>query len=75
MVCGYTPLELDLALLENALAWLARLQKNEAQTKLQQEIWEKWSARLVKRSTDSIDAQERELLAEAHEALVHAAIP
>jgi transcriptional regulator with XRE-family HTH domain len=68
VTCTYTPLELDLALLENDLAWLARLKCPEAE-RLAHESHQHWAARLDKWAAQTIDDHEKDLLAAARQRL------
>ncbi|MEW5872616.1 MAG: helix-turn-helix transcriptional regulator [Chloroflexota bacterium] len=67
VACCYTPLELELALLENDLAWLERLAgvKSTPAEALAGEIQQRWNARLADWAADSIDERERESIAAA----------
>ena len=45
-VAMYTEMEMDLALLENDLSWLACLDQPFARPRLAEALWQKWSGRL-----------------------------
>ncbi|MFZ6029624.1 MAG: helix-turn-helix transcriptional regulator [Chloroflexota bacterium] len=68
VTCAYTPLEVDLALLENDLAWLARLAQPDIH-RAADEIRQQWAARLDRWVEQTIDEREKELLAAAQQRL------
>jgi transcriptional regulator with XRE-family HTH domain len=68
VTCAYTPLELDLALLDNDLAWLARLD-GCASERLAAETRQKWATRLDAWAAQTIDEREKDLLAAARQRL------
>ncbi len=63
--CCYTPLEMDVALMENDLAWLERLKKQPGLLTLRHELAQKWSRKLSEWIQCSSDERERELAREA----------
>lgn len=68
-VCTYTELELKLALLENDLAWLAEVSRQQSWSQLAAQVREKWLAELAEWQEQLLDEQERALVAEARHAL------
>jgi transcriptional regulator with XRE-family HTH domain len=72
IACCYTQLELDLALLENDLAWLERQGDSAVRRRLAHELLETWRARLSDWSRETFDEREREMLAAAQERLAAA---
>lgn len=76
VVCCYTALELDLALLENDIAWLEILRIGVAGSKdFQTQIWEKWCSRLDAWRRDTFDARELESITAAYDKLAAACSP
>ncbi|MBN2548588.1 MAG: helix-turn-helix transcriptional regulator [Anaerolineales bacterium] len=65
IACCYTTLELQLALLENDLAWLERLTGQPQYARLKDETLQKWSDWLHERSEDTIDERELAMIAAA----------
>jgi len=65
VVCTYTPLEVDLELLENDLKWLDRLSPSVAKERFSEEIYQHWSGRLAIISEQCQDERERQLLTAA----------
>lgn len=61
-VCAYTPLELDLALMENDLRWLDALQPASQFPALREKVYLEWTARLSTWREKTTNAQEVELL-------------
>lgn len=76
VACCYTELEMDLALMENDLAWLDRLKDNPnpelygERQRLRLVIFEKWNSKLLNRLNENIDAREREIIAQKHHQLL-----
>jgi len=68
VACAYTEIELELALLENDLVWLSRLE-SETQTDWSHQIREKWLARLNHFSTHTIDDRQKEQIESARSRL------
>ena len=66
--CTYTEIELELALMENDLEWLSRLE-GDPQTRWSHEIRKKWLARLDLFSAHTIDDRQKEQLVSARERL------
>jgi len=64
VVCSYTPLELDLALLENDLAWLQHLQGTPDYLRLREKTYQMWIDQLATWEADTLDLQEKALLAQ-----------
>lgn len=58
-VCQYTDLELDLALLDNDLGWLTRLQGDPRWPRLAESVWERWVGTLERYARESWDATDR----------------
>lgn len=63
--CSYTSLELDLALLENDLSWLKRLEGDEDWASNAQMVKERWQPKLAQWSNQNLDPTERDLLQQA----------
>ena len=67
VTCQYTPLEQELALLENDAGWLERLSASPIDTaecrRLREELQRKWQARLEYWSEAQLDEREKEILA------------
>ncbi len=74
VACCYTQLELDLALFENDLAWMAKLE-NLQSLKVEEEIQRHWAKALANWAEHSIDEQEREMIAAAQQKLAAAFNP
>ncbi|MBN1146799.1 MAG: helix-turn-helix transcriptional regulator [Anaerolineales bacterium] len=70
--CCYTQLELELALLENDLAWLARLNGPPEGRRLASELQENWNTRLSDWLRGTFDERERGMLVAAQERLAEA---
>jgi transcriptional regulator with XRE-family HTH domain len=68
VTCAYTPLELDLALLDNDLAWLTRFDGPDAEH-LAHETRQHWAARLNQWAAQTIDEHEKDLLTAARQRL------
>ena len=62
VACCYTPLEYDLALLENDLAWLRELQDSSDYLQLREKVYKKWADRLARWENETIDLGEKALL-------------
>lgn len=67
--CSYTSLELDLALLENDLSWLERLNRAADWLGYANLVKERWQESLERWSEGSLDAVEREMLQQAQQRL------
>lgn len=77
VVCCYTPLELELALLDNDIEWLGvlnRLAKFEIEN-IQLQVWDKWCHRLDAWYRDSFDEREKESIITAQQRLAAACSP
>jgi transcriptional regulator with XRE-family HTH domain len=68
VACAYTPLEREVLLLENDLAWLARSPVHQ-QARLAGELRQRWQERLATWQGCCADARERQLLANALKAI------
>ncbi|HUV91718.1 MAG TPA: helix-turn-helix transcriptional regulator [Anaerolineales bacterium] len=69
VTCCYSPLELDIALLENDLIWLTRLESGENLQVLREENTHKWELRLNRWEMDCISERELEKIKNAKEKL------
>jgi len=69
VACSFTPLELELALLENDLAWLERIMKQPEFGRFYEEICGKWAIRLEEWANRSIDERDRQNISAAKEKL------
>jgi transcriptional regulator with XRE-family HTH domain len=69
IACCYSPLELDIALLENDLMWLTRLESGENLRLLREENTLKWELRLNRWEMDCISERELEKIKNAKEKL------
>jgi transcriptional regulator with XRE-family HTH domain len=76
VICCYTQLEADLALLENDLKWLESLKALHVNSsdlaRLQQTTWQKWQPRLEHWEMECLGAEDKERLANNRQALVNA---
>jgi transcriptional regulator with XRE-family HTH domain len=62
MVCAYTPLEMDVALFENDMVWLARVRGSSLYEEIYGQVKERWSARLDEWAGDDLDeTQQKEV--------------
>ena len=75
VACAYTPLELQLALLENDMAWLRRLAGTRQWPRMAEAMRARWMPRLATWRRDCLDEQERQRLDEAGETLLDACRP
>jgi transcriptional regulator with XRE-family HTH domain len=68
---SYTPLELDLALLNRDLEWLKRLNGAGSAWRMQLEgqVWDRWQPILAQWTEDCCEAWEKERLSLAYQAL------
>jgi transcriptional regulator with XRE-family HTH domain len=64
--CCYTPQELDLALLENDLVWLRRMQKQPDYSRYARELWDRWAPRLEIWQQACVDEKEKNGLISAY---------
>jgi transcriptional regulator with XRE-family HTH domain len=69
IACCYTKLELELAIMENDLAWLSSLASVTGCTERLHDILEKWRTRLAEWAEEVIDEREREAIAKAQKRL------
>jgi transcriptional regulator with XRE-family HTH domain len=69
IACCYSPLEFDIALLENDLTWLTRLESGENLQQLREEKTLKWGLRLNRWEMDCISERELEKIKNAKEKL------
>ena len=69
IACCYSPLELDIALLENDLTWLTRLESGENSQVFREENIHKWELRLNRWEIDCISERELEKIKKAKEKL------
>ena len=69
VACSYTQLELELALLNNDLEWLEKLQRTTLQPGFCVELQQKWHGRFEKWDQEIIDEYERALIAAARSQL------
>lgn len=67
LVCWYTPLELDLAILETDLEWLSRLENYKS--RFIEEIWNKWTSKLTFWENKNVDKHQLEVITAAKENL------
>jgi transcriptional regulator with XRE-family HTH domain len=70
VACCYTPLEYDLALLDNDLAWLQRLAGSPAARQLAAEVRACWTSRLDAWRDTVSDENEKELLQSTRQKLL-----
>lgn len=75
--CCYTPFELDLALLENDLEWLAQLEARQEGNLAywKRSLWEKWEPRLAGWEMEAIEMGDKANLLEARRRLTAACLP
>jgi len=69
IACCYSPLELDIALLENDLIWLTRLESGENLQQLREENTHKWELRLNRWKMDCVSEREMGKIKDAKEKL------
>jgi transcriptional regulator with XRE-family HTH domain len=72
--CCYTSQELDLALLENDLAWLRRMEKQPDYSKYARELWDRWTPCLEKWLHSCVDGKEKVKLMNAYQDLKKACL-
>jgi transcriptional regulator with XRE-family HTH domain len=70
VACSYTLLECDILLLENDLAWLQEIRKHPTYPRLREKVYRRWINRLASWETETIDPQEKELLAKGRVQLI-----
>jgi transcriptional regulator with XRE-family HTH domain len=71
VVCCYTELELEIALLQNDLAWLREVEEVDGHSTQTSRVVQKWRSRLAQVSIDDLDENERQLLSEAQQQLAN----
>ncbi len=69
LTCCYTQMELELALLENDLEWLSRLESGYNQARLSRNLWRQWHPRLNYWIEECTDGAEKEMLSLAYQSL------
>jgi transcriptional regulator with XRE-family HTH domain len=69
VACSYTALEVDLALLDNDLTWLKRLNNRGDRQIAETDIRERWTSRLDTWGQTVLDEREKKLLATARKKL------
>ena len=62
VVCCYTQLEMELALMRNDLEWLIRLEGSWDEQKIREEVQSKWRKRLLFWRKNSFEARERAMI-------------
>lgn len=65
VVCSYTHLELEMALLENDLAWIMRLEDIGLKAKYSLLVAQNWRTRLEGLPLDNVEVAEREIVRQA----------
>lgn len=63
--CSYTPLELDLAVLDNDLCWLEQMETTPDWARHADRLMKRWQPALVEWSNSDLDHQEYELVQQA----------
>ncbi|MCJ7701864.1 MAG: helix-turn-helix domain-containing protein [Anaerolineales bacterium] len=59
VACSYTPLEYDLGLMANDLAWLIRIQETSKQPAIKDQLYNRWSAILSEWELKVLDPEEK----------------
>ena len=59
MVCSYTPFELTMALFENDMAWVERLQGSSGYKEIYGQLKEKWSQDLEEWDGEMLDVEQQ----------------
>jgi transcriptional regulator with XRE-family HTH domain len=59
MVCSYTPFEMDMALFENDMAWLARIRGSSLYEEIHVQVKERWAQALMEWEGDGLDESQR----------------
>jgi len=67
IACSFTPLEYDLGLLTNDMAWLDALQGNIKEVSLKVQVAKKWSERLSEWDSTTLDPHEKKLIWDARQ--------
>ncbi len=70
VVCWYTKLELEIALMQNDLSWIESAGEYSESSTFTAKVLEKWRTLLARISIDDLDESERKLLVEAKQQLV-----
>ena len=65
VVCCFTPLEMEIALLQNDLSWSEEYAEDGDRSRHTKRLLEKWQPRLAQFQCDDLDESERKLLSEA----------
>jgi transcriptional regulator with XRE-family HTH domain len=60
MVCTYTPFEMDMALLQNDMAWLARLRGSSLYEEIYDQVMGRWSQCLAEWAGSDLDENQQE---------------
>ena len=71
MVCCYTQLELELALMRNDLEWIKYLAKMPVEMEVGEALQRKWRTRLAYWRENCFEEREREMIATAQRELEH----
>jgi transcriptional regulator with XRE-family HTH domain len=69
VVCCYTELEVEIALLHNDLSWIAAAGQQKGNSTRTTRLIADWRARLARISIDDLDENERKLLSDAQQQL------
>ena len=72
-VCSYSEFEVEIALLENDITWLDKLQDSQKHKTFALEVSEKWQPRFVKWENELFDQEYKRSLEDAKNRLVQAA--
>jgi transcriptional regulator with XRE-family HTH domain len=59
MVCTYTPFEMDMALLQNDMAWLVRLRRSSLYEEIYGQVKDRWSHCLAEWAGDDLDENQQ----------------
>jgi transcriptional regulator with XRE-family HTH domain len=70
ITCTYTPLEMDLAIMDNDLEWLKILKGSHQYHNFQEKIYQKWAIRLEDWGFKTIDPHEKTLIEEASQKII-----
>ena len=69
VVCSYTPLEVDLKLMENDLRWVEQLENPGERARKKHAVIQKWTQKLQSWSERCVDPHEKKLLLQAQKQL------
>jgi transcriptional regulator with XRE-family HTH domain len=69
VVCCFTELEMEIALMQNDLTWLEACEERKGYFHQTAQLVEKWRSRLANFVEDDLDENERKLLSEARQQL------